>query len=79
MNRWLRVASVLTLIALALIVWSLFDQTLIPIMVAMTVAQVLGTAAFAAYGYVVFRDLTKKHAERKSMRQIAVDTPEAAR
>lgn len=62
MNRWLRFASVLTLIALALIVWSLFDQTLIPVMVAMTVAQALGTAAFAAYGYVVFRDLTRRRA-----------------
>ena len=65
MNRWLRIASVLTLIALALMVWSLFDQTLIPIMVAMSVAQALGTAAFATYGYVVFRDLTRKQAERK--------------
>ncbi|HEU4727791.1 MAG TPA: hypothetical protein VFT22_07885 [Kofleriaceae bacterium] len=61
MNRWLRFACVLTLIALVLMVWSLFDRTLIPIIVAMTVAQALGTAAFAAYGYVVFRDLTARH------------------
>ncbi|HEU0029192.1 MAG TPA: hypothetical protein VFQ53_01080 [Kofleriaceae bacterium] len=83
MNRWLRVASVLTLIALALMVWSLFDRTLIPVMVAMTVAQALGTAAFAAYGYVVFRDVTKKRAARVSREHAAIDpaapAPEAAR
>ncbi len=60
MTGWLRVACALTLVALALMGWSLFDQTLIPIMVAMSVAQVLGTAALAAYLYVVFRDLTSR-------------------
>ncbi|MGE5185358.1 MAG: hypothetical protein ACM31C_25015 [Acidobacteriota bacterium] len=60
MNTWLRFACVLTLVALALMVWSLFDQTLIPIMVAMSVAQVLGTAALATFLFVVFRDLTSR-------------------
>ncbi len=61
MNRWLVFASVLTLFALALMVWSLLDQTLVPIMFAMSIAQALGTLALAAYMFVVIRDLARKH------------------
>ena len=66
----LRVAAVLTLFALALMVWSVLDPTVIPVMVAMTVGQAIGTAAFAAYGWVVFHDLFKKRAERRSLQKI---------
>jgi hypothetical protein len=60
MTRGLLVtACVLTLIALALMVWSLLVPTVWPIIIAMSVAQGLGTIAFALYGYVVFRDFRR--------------------
>jgi hypothetical protein len=64
----LRISAVATLFALALMVWSVLVPDVIPIMVAMTVGQGLGTLAFAAYGYVVVRDLMYKRAERRSLR-----------
>jgi len=66
----LRVAAALTLVALALMVWSLIDPTVLPVMVAMTIGQAIGTAAFAAYGWVVFRDLFRRRAERRSLQKI---------
>jgi hypothetical protein len=60
MRLLLVAACVLTLIALALMVWSLFDPTVWPVMVAMSIAQGIGTLAFAIYGYVVYRDLRKR-------------------
>lgn len=68
----LRVAAVLTLVALALMVWSVLVPTVMPVMVAMSVGQAIGTAAFAAYGWVVFHDLFKRRAERRSLQRIEV-------
>jgi hypothetical protein len=56
---WLRIAAGLTLVALALMVWSVLVPTPLPVMVAMTVGQALGTAAFGIYGYVVYRDISR--------------------
>jgi membrane associated rhomboid family serine protease len=66
---WLRLAAVMTLFALALMVWSLFDPTLIPIIVGMSLAQVFGTLSFAIYGVIVFRDLTRKRRERRASQE----------
>jgi hypothetical protein len=55
-NRWLVVACVSALAALALMTWQIFDPTVWPVMVAMSFGQVLGTASFVAFGYVVFTD-----------------------
>ena len=61
MTRGLLVAAcILTLVALALMLWSLFVPTVWPIMVAMSVAQGFGTLAFGMYGYVVFRDMRRR-------------------
>jgi hypothetical protein len=65
MSFWLRVSAGLTLVALALMTWSLIQPTPLPVMLAMTVGQGIGTAAFAAFGWVVFRDLSRKRAERR--------------
>jgi hypothetical protein len=54
------IACVLTLVALALMVWSLLVPTVWPIMIAMSVAQGFGTLAFGMYGYVVYRDVRKR-------------------
>jgi hypothetical protein len=55
-RRWLVVSCVCTLAALALMIWQLFDPTVWPVMVAMSLGQVLGTASLVAFGYVVFAD-----------------------
>ena len=56
-SRVLRIACALALVALAMIVWSLFDPRPIPVILAMSVAQGLGTLSFAAFVVVVLRDL----------------------
>lgn len=50
-------ACVLGLIALAFMTWSLFDQGWIPVMMAMSVGQGIGTLSFALFLLVVFIDL----------------------
>ena len=62
-SRVLQASSALALVALALIVWSLLDPRPIPVILAMSVAQGLGTLSFAAFLWVVVRDL--RGAQRK--------------
>jgi len=50
-------ACVLGLISLALMSWSLFDQGWIPIMMAMSVGQGIGTLSFALFLVIVIIDL----------------------
>jgi multidrug transporter EmrE-like cation transporter len=68
--HWLRIAAICTLVSLALMSWSLFQPTPMPVMVAMTVGQGIGMVAFGAYGWVVFRDITRQRAERRSSQRI---------
>jgi hypothetical protein len=65
-DRWLAVACVCALAALALMTWQIFDPTVWPVMVAMSLGQVLGTASFAAFGYVVLADF---RAQRRVARE----------
>ncbi len=67
----LRIAAVFTLCALALMVWSLLEPTPLPVMVAMSVGQVFGTAAFAAYGYVVLRDVLRLRRTRQASQRLS--------
>lgn len=60
----LRVAAVLTLIGLALMTWSMVQPTPLPVMLAMTVGQAIGSAAFALYLFVVARDVRRAWRER---------------
>ncbi len=55
----LRIACVLTLVGLALMTWSLLQPTWIPVMVAMTVGQLIGTAAFAIFAFRIVGDLRR--------------------
>jgi hypothetical protein len=66
-NRWLVVACACALGALGLMTWQIFDPTVWPVMVAMSLGQVLGTTSFAAFGYVVWTDYR--------MRRRAVEPP----
>jgi hypothetical protein len=64
-ERWLVVACICALAALALMTWQVFDPTVWPVMVAMSLGQVLGTASFAAFGYVVFADFRARRLAAK--------------
>ena len=64
-ERLLRTAAVLTLLALALMVWSMLQPTPLPVMLAMSVGQGIGTLAFALYGYVVIADLRRARRARR--------------
>ena len=55
--RVLQAACVLALSALALFVWSLVDPRPIPVILAMSVGQVLGTLSFGAFLLVVVYDI----------------------
>jgi hypothetical protein len=56
-DKLLRVACVLGLIALPLMVWSVFDPSVWPVLVALSFGQAIGTLSFALYLVVVVRDL----------------------
>lgn len=72
---WLRVSAVLTLLALALMAWSVLVPTPLPVMLAMTFGQALGTLAFAIFGFIVFKDLTRTRRERRdSLQNIGLST-----
>lgn len=58
-RRLLITACCIGLLALALIGWSLFDQGWLPVMVAMTAGQGLGTVALALFLFVVAIDLRR--------------------
>jgi hypothetical protein len=64
-TRWiLSVACLCALLALALMTWQLFEPRVVPVIVAMSLGQVLGTASFAAYLFVVFDDFrTRRRAQ----------------
>jgi hypothetical protein len=67
----LRISGVLTLLALALMVWSMLEPTPLPVMLAMTVGQAIGTTAFALYLFVVIRDVRRdRRARRDSMQNL---------
>lgn len=67
----LRISGVLTLIGLALMAWSMLEPTPLPVMLAMTVGQAVGTSAFALYLFVVIRDLRRdRRARRDSMQNL---------
>jgi len=55
--RVLRAACVLALVALALMSWSLFDPRPIPVVLAMSLGQVLGTLSLVAFIAVVVVDI----------------------
>ncbi len=58
-SRIIIYACVLGLIGLALMVWSLFDQGWIPVMMAMSIGQLIGTLSFALFILAVVIDLRR--------------------
>jgi hypothetical protein len=57
--RLLQASAVMTLLAIALMTWALVDPTPLPVMLAMTGGQMLGTTALALYVFVIVRDLRR--------------------
>lgn len=56
----LRFAAVLALVALPLMVWSIFDPRVWPVLIALSVGQGLGTLSFLVFLVVVARDVGVK-------------------
>jgi hypothetical protein len=56
-TRVLKAACVLALAALALMSWSLFDPRPIPVVLAMSLGQLLGTMSLGAFVAVVVLDI----------------------
>ena len=66
LRRWLansdlllRLSAVFTLIALALMLWSMVVPTVWPVMIAMSAGQALGTLALVLFLSVVIRDVRR--------------------
>lgn len=57
LRRLLQVSCVLALLALVLIAWALVDPHPVPLMVAMSAGQVIGTLSFAGFLWVVVSDV----------------------
>jgi len=64
-RKLLSISAILTLIALVLMVWSMIDPNPLPVMIAMTVGQGIGTLAFGLYLYVIVHDLRVHYAEKQ--------------
>jgi hypothetical protein len=65
-SRLLRAACVLALVGLASMTWSLFDPRPIPVIVAMSIGQAIGTLSFLVFGVVVVRDLRRRQREARN-------------
>jgi hypothetical protein len=63
----LRIAAVCALLALALMLWSLLDPTVLPVMVSMTAGQALGSVALGLYVVVLIADARRKRLLRVLM------------
>ena len=63
-DRLLRASCVLAIAALALMAWSMLDPRPLPVLVAMSVGQGLGTAALLTFLAVVVADLRRARLDR---------------
>jgi hypothetical protein len=71
-RRILVAASVTTLVSLGLMMWPLAVPKPLPVIVAMTVAQALGTFSLAAYVWVVVSDV---RSARRRAREATIPRP----
>lgn len=65
MTKLLRISAILTIVGLALMVWSMLQPTPLPVMLAMSIGQLFGTVAFGMYGYVIVADLRRAQRQRR--------------
>jgi hypothetical protein len=71
--RLLLVACLCGLAALGLMTWQLFDPRVVPVIVAMSVGQILGTASLAAYGVVIFADIRARRRVDRDAHRLHAD------
>jgi hypothetical protein len=74
----MRVACYLALVALGLIVWSLVDPAPLPVIGAMSVGQVIGTASFVFFLFAVVADLRPALVMVREQARKTADTAKAA-
>jgi hypothetical protein len=67
-----RVACVLALVALPLMVWSIFDPRVWPVLVALSIGQGIGTLSFLLFLVVVARDLNVRRKLRSATEEASV-------
>jgi hypothetical protein len=78
MRTLLVIASVATIVALGFMVWSLLVPTPMPVMLAMSVGQALGTLAFGLYLTAIVIDLRRgRRARRDSARSLELEAKAA--
>ncbi len=70
-SRLLRVCALSGLVALALMAWSLLDPRPIPVIVAMSIGQVLGTISL--WGAIIIGVLELRHSRR--LERASLDPP----
>lgn len=71
MRTLLAISAVCTIVALAFMVWSLLVPTPMPVMLAMSVGQALGTLAFGLYLTAIVIDLRRARRARRESGEIA--------
>ena len=69
MRKLLLWSSILTFVGLALMVWSMFEPTPLPVMLAMSVGQGIGTLAFGLYAVAILVDLRRTRRRRRESLQ----------
>jgi len=74
----LTLSALLTLLGLALMVWSMIEPTPLPVILAMSVGQVFGILAFAMFGGVVLADQLRKQRDKGAAARAAGATAIAA-
>lgn len=67
----LRVASVLAIVALGMMMWSLVDPTPAPVLLALSFGQVLGTISFTAFLVIIAWDRYRQWRARKQREHVA--------
>lgn len=71
MTTLVRISAALTILGLAFMVWSLLVPTPMPVMLAMSVGQALGTSAFFLYLIAIFIDQRRdRRAKRESQQDL---------
>jgi hypothetical protein len=77
-DRALRLAAIAGLLALALVVWSLLDPRVLPLMVAMSAGQALGAGSLGLFLFVVIRDARRARLLHHEDERAAAGRPEDA-
>jgi hypothetical protein len=69
MATLLRISAVLTIVGLAMMVWSLLVPTPMPVMLAMSAGQAIGILAFLLYIIAIVIDLRRDRRARRESQQ----------